>query len=184
MFKSKILIPVVVMTIVMGWGNSQVSSQTMPAVSIPQLGQENFSIMTVGTVQSEQEIAALEQSAYELVNQYRASLNLGTLKFNPQISQQARIHSENMAKHIVEFSHDGFDGRIETLEAQIVYLSAAENVAYTMGYDDPANKAVEEWLKSDDHRQNIEGDYNLTGIGVAKNQQGEYYFTQIFIWEN
>jgi uncharacterized protein YkwD len=184
MFKSKILIPVVVMTIVMGWGNSQVSSQTMPAVSIPQLGQENFSIMTVGTVQSDQEIAALEQSAYELVNQYRASLNLGTLKFNPQISQQARIHSENMAKHIVEFSHDGFDGRIETLEAQIVYLSAAENVAYTMGYDDPANKAVEEWLKSDDHRQNIEGDYNLTGIGVAKNQQGEYYFTQIFIWEN
>jgi uncharacterized protein YkwD len=183
MFNSKILIPVVTMTIAMGWGNSQVSSQTMPAVSICQLGQENFSTMSVATFQT-QEIAALEKSAYELVNQYRASLNLGTLELNSQISQQARIHSENMAKHIVEFSHDGFDGRIEALEDQIVYRSAAENIAYTMGFADPANKAVEEWLKSDDHRQNIEGDYNRTGIGIAKNKQGEYYFTQIFILEN
>jgi uncharacterized protein YkwD len=28
------------------------------------------------------------------------------------------------------------------------------------------------------------GDFNLTGIGVAKNRAGEYYFTQIFIKEN
>jgi uncharacterized protein YkwD len=25
------------------------------------------------------------------------------------------------------------------------------------------------------------GNYDLTGIGVASNSQGEYYFTQIFV---
>jgi uncharacterized protein YkwD len=29
----------------------------------------------------------------------------------------------------------------------------------------------------------MEGNYNLTGIGVAKNAEGEYYFTQLFILE-
>lgn len=63
----------------------------------------------------------------------------------------------------------------------IPYRAAAENVAYNRGYTDPVAKAVEGWLNSSGHRRNIEGNYNLTGIGVAKNSQGAYYFTQIFI---
>jgi uncharacterized protein YkwD len=31
------------------------------------------------------------------------------------------------------------------------------------------------------HRKNIEGPYEVTGIGVARNAQGEVYFTQIFV---
>ena len=53
-----------------------------------------------------------------------------------------------------------------------------------MGYQDPVSTAVDGWIKSDGHRQNMEGNYNLTGIGVAMNPQGEYYFTQIFILKN
>jgi uncharacterized protein YkwD len=29
----------------------------------------------------------------------------------------------------------------------------------------------------------MEGNFNVTGIGVAKNDKGEYYFTQLFILE-
>jgi len=40
---------------------------------------------------------------------------------------------------------------------------------------------VRGWLESRAHRENIDGSYNLTGIGVARNAAGEVFFTQIFV---
>ena len=122
---------------------------------------------------------ALARQVHYSVNEYRKSLNLAPLTLNAEISQQARQHSQNMAQNKVEFSHSGFDRRIETLS--ISYRSAAENVGYNQGYRDPVKQAVEGWIESEGHRQNLTGNYSLTGIGVVKNRQGEYYFTQIFI---
>jgi uncharacterized protein YkwD len=115
------------------------------------------------------------------VNQYRASHGLPPLSLDARISEQARVHSQNMAIGTVPFSHDGFTQRVQTIAKVIPYSGAAENVAYNQGYSDPATQAVQGWLRSTGHRTNIEGQYNLTGIGIAKNSQGEYYFTQIFI---
>jgi uncharacterized protein YkwD len=123
---------------------------------------------------------ALARQVHQQVNEYRKSLNLAPLTLNAEISQQARQHSENMAENKVEFSHNGFDRRIKALKS-ISYRSAAENVAYNQGYGDPVKQAVQGWIESEGHRQNLTGNYNLTGIGVVKNQQEEYYFTQIFI---
>ena len=122
---------------------------------------------------------ALARQVHQQVNEYRKSLNLAPLTLNAEISQQAKQHSQNMAENKVEFSHSGFDRRIKALS--ISYRSAAENVAYNQGYGNPVKQAVEGWIESEGHRQNMRGNYNLTGIGVVKNQQGEYYFTQIFI---
>ena len=85
-----------------------------------------------------------------------------------------------MANGIVEFGHDGFSARVNAIREDIPYQAAAENVAYNMGYSDPAATAVEGWLDSPGHKENIEGDYNLTGIGLCV-KGGHYYFTQIFI---
>lgn len=123
----------------------------------------------------------LEILAHQQVNQYRQSRNLSPLKLDRAISQQARIHSQNMAQGQLPFSHQGFENRIEAISLAIPYRSAAENVAYNQGYRDPVEKAVEGWIKSPGHHKNMIGNYNLTGIGIAKNSQGEYYFTQIFI---
>ena len=123
---------------------------------------------------------ALARQVHEQINEYRKSLNLEPLTLNTQISEQARQHSKNMAQKKVAFSHDGFDRRIKALKG-ISYRSAAENVAYNQGYGDPVKQAVEGWIESEGHRQNLTGNYSLTGIGVVQNQQGEYYFTQIFI---
>lgn len=125
----------------------------------------------------------LARQVHQQVNEYRQSLNLAPLTLNAEISQQARKHSQNMAENKVEFSHSGFDRRIKALKG-INYRSAAENVAYNQGYGDPVEQAVAGWIESESHRQNMTGNYNLTGIGVAKNQRDEYYFTQIFILEN
>jgi uncharacterized protein YkwD len=61
------------------------------------------------------------------------------------------------------------------------YDSAAENVAYNLGYSSPSNEAVSGWLKSPGHLKNLQGKYNLTGVGVATNDKGEVYLTQIFL---
>jgi uncharacterized protein YkwD len=54
-------------------------------------------------------------------------------------------------------------------------------VTANMGYENPAREAVESWKNSQGHRNNMLGDYDLTGIGVARNAQGHYFFTQIFL---
>jgi uncharacterized protein YkwD len=124
-------------------------------------------------------IADLEKATNEQINKYRAAKKLPPLSVDSRISQIARIHSENMASGKVKFSHDGFDGRAKAIT--VPYQSFAENVAYNMGFSDPVRNAVDGWIKSDGHRKNMEGQFNLTGIGIAKNAKGEYYFTQLFV---
>lgn len=124
---------------------------------------------------------ALEQSTHQQINQYRQSRKLPLLTLDPRISEQARVHSQAMASGRVPFSHQGFDQRIQAISRVISYRGVAENVAYNQGYGNPDRQAVQGWLKSEGHRTNIQGQYNLTGIGIAKNVKGEYYFTQIFL---
>ena len=124
---------------------------------------------------------ALEKSVHEQVNKYRVSRNLPPLTLDPRIIEQARIHSQNMASGKIPFSHNGFEERVEAIGKSISYRGASENVAYNLGFQEPDRNAVEGWINSPGHRKNMEGNYNLTGIGIAKNAKGEYYFTQVFI---
>jgi uncharacterized protein YkwD len=125
-------------------------------------------------------IAALEQSVHQKINAYRASRTLPALALNATISNVARSHSQNMVSGSVPFGHQGFDARVQTLSRTFTFRSVGENVAYNQGYSDPAAVAVNGWLRSPEHLNNIVGSFNLTGIGVARNSKGEYFFTQIF----
>jgi uncharacterized protein YkwD len=122
----------------------------------------------------------LELSIHDRVNQYRQAQNLPPLTFDPTISAQARAHSVRMA-NASRLSHDGFKERVDAVAKTIAYRGAAENVAYNMGHTYPDDTAVKGWIKSPGHQINMVGAYDLTGIGVAQNAKGEYYFTQIFI---
>jgi uncharacterized protein YkwD len=144
---------------------------SIPARSLPET--------SMNTNVASSAITDLEKAVNQEINKYRASKKLPPLRVDPQMTQIARIHSENMANGKVRFSHEGFEGRAEAIT--IPYQSVAENVAYNMGYSDPVPKAVEGWIKSEGHRKNMEGQFNLTGIGIAKNAKGEYYFTQLFV---
>ena len=169
---AKILLSTLMFTTYIGWWQSK-------AV----LGQEeSLHQITASTkTKSNQELEEIAHRAYVLVNQYRATLDLAPLEFNSVISEHARIHSENMAQQKVELGHDNFENRVAAIKNEIPYRSAAENVAYNMGYSDPAGRAVLGWIDSDGHRRNMVGNFNLTGIGVVRNKKDEYYFTQIFI---
>ncbi|WP_375470461.1 CAP domain-containing protein [uncultured Nostoc sp.] len=128
---------------------------------------------------SRTDTAALEQSVFSQINNYRASQGLPALTRNSAIENQARIHSQNMANGTVPFGHTGFSERVRAIG--IPYRAAGENVAYNQGYSDPATIAVQGWLKSPGHLANIKGNYDKTGIGVASNSKGAIYFTQIFL---
>ncbi|MBN1448396.1 MAG: CAP domain-containing protein [Bacteroidetes bacterium] len=122
----------------------------------------------------------MEQRVHTLINQHRVDLGLAPLTLRDVITIQARNHSRNMADGTVPFSHDGFTDRVDAISSQIPISGAAENVATISGYSDPARIAVDRWIKSAGHKANLEGDYDLTGIGVAQSATGGYYLTQMF----
>jgi uncharacterized protein YkwD len=122
---------------------------------------------------------SIEEAILIDVNIYRKKHHLTPLTMNAQISKQAHIHSQNMAQHKLPFGHTNFLNRIKVLRKEIKNSGAgAENVAFN--YKD-AHDVVKNWLLSPGHKKNIVGNYNLTGIGVARNAQGKIYFTQMFL---
>ena len=125
----------------------------------------------------------IEKQAFDLVNKHRKSKGLPTLINKDYIVGQARQHSLDMAMGRVGFGHGGAGARLETISKSMQEMNAgSENVFYCTGnYDNLAATALEGWLKSRGHRENIEGDYNLSGMGVAIAPNGDYYFTQIFV---
>jgi len=132
----------------------------------------------VSQTKVEDSYSEMEAQVLKLVNQHRKTIGLNELQFNEAINTEALKHSKNMASGIVPFSHDGFDGRADRLLSRLDGNAIAENVA--SGQTD-AESALECWLESKGHKQNIEGNYNLTGIGIALGKYGDLYFTQIFL---
>jgi uncharacterized protein YkwD len=123
---------------------------------------------------------SLDFAIFQQVNQYRQSQHLSPLVFDPAISVQAKAHSEGMAR-AGRLSHKGFNERVDSISPTIIYKSAAENIASNLGYDRPDAVAVKGWIESPGHHHNLIGRYDRTGIGVAQNTKGEYFFTQIFV---
>ena len=94
----------------------------------------------------------------------------------------ARRHSEDMAAGRVPAGHERFESRKRDITNMIPWSSMAENVGIN---DYPPSEtvraAVSGWLGSRGHRENIEGRYDLTGVGIARDVRGRYYYTQIFV---
>lgn len=115
------------------------------------------------------------------INAYRVKHGLSQLKMNDAISIEAKKHSRDMALNVVPFGHELFKERMRRLFGQFKRpRGIAENVAYTSSGRN-ADELVKLWLNSPGHRRNIEGNYNLTGIGVVQDKNGSVYATQIFL---
>ncbi len=119
----------------------------------------------------------IEIEIMELINAYRISEGLSSLSNNDAIKGQAYSHTDYMVVNN-NVSHDNFYSRKSYLENNEGALKVSENVAY--GYSS-AESVVNAWLNSDGHKQNIEGDYTEFEISAEQNDQGKWYFTNIFI---
>lgn len=113
------------------------------------------------------------------VNNYRKSRGLGALHILSIASVEATKHSQAMASKRVSFGHTGFNQRAIVLANELNGSSATgENVAYGKM---TASEVLQAWLKSAAHRANIEGRFDYTGVGVAKDTKGVLYYTQLFV---
>lgn len=129
---------------------------------------------------SEANYPQIVQEIHRGVNEFRQSQGLQPLTLNAAISEQAREHSVEMSQTPDTISHKNFDERVKELRQQMPYQASAENVAVNVNYENPGVQAVEGWKNSPSHRKNMLGDYNQTGIGIARGKDGGYFFTQIF----
>ena len=125
------------------------------------------------------EYADMETEVLRYVNEYRAGKGLGPLAMNDTINRAAMEHCKYLGNKAHRLNHDGFEERMHGLMSVIKpCYSAAENVA--RGQKD-AKEVVNNWISSPGHRENIEGDFNLSGIAIYKDREGMLYFTQIFL---
>jgi len=162
--------------------NYQQLIENFPEIpEMPEIKNSRQTPISIPRVTIAPDVNELEKSVFTKINQYRKSQNLQPLKWDNTIAQQAAIHAQKMASGKTTFSHDGFQQRVEVISQKIPYKSAAENLANNFGYSNPGEQAVVGWINSPGHHKNMVGDYNLTGIGIAKNSEGTYYFNQLFI---
>ena len=144
-------------------------------------------LAALGSAQPDQDkkpvfkLSADEQKLLELTNAERKKEDLSSLKASPILFQLARSHSQNMAKQ-EKLDHDldcksPFD-RLK--DANYDFRHAAENIAQSVGEPTIAD-ILKLWTDSEPHRANILKDgFTEIGLGIAKNDKGEVYCTQIF----
>lgn len=128
---------------------------------------------------------SLEKKVFALINEKRAEQNLPPLAWSDEVAKIARSHSQNMANYKF-FSHIGLDGTMVSDRADHFGVSKwraiGENIAFNRGYENPCEFAVERWMLSATHKQNLlDNRWKESGIGVAVTNDGSYYFTQVFL---
>jgi uncharacterized protein YkwD len=128
---------------------------------------------------------SLEQRVLQLINKQRAAKGLGALVTDPILLRAARMHSQNMATRNF-FNHVSPDGKTATQRIRECGLrgwrALGENISYNQGYDDPAAFAVEKWLESPMHRENMLNPmWTSTAVGIATAADGRIFFTELFL---
>lgn len=127
------------------------------------------------------DIRALETEVIRLVNAERTKAGVPALTENSEVSRIARIKSEDFIKNNY-FSHNSpvYGSPFDMLRSfGVKYTAAAENIAIGQK---TAAEVMNSWMNSSGHRSNIlNSTYNQIGVGVARNDRGILYWTQIFI---
>ena len=119
----------------------------------------------------------IEIEILELINNHRLSIGLNPLLDMDVIKSQAYSHTEHMVMEN-EVSHDNFYARSNYLKVNAGAKTVSENVAY--GYT-RAESVVNAWLRSESHKLNIEGDFTNFDVSAEQNEEGNWFYTNIFI---
>ena len=120
---------------------------------------------------------ATEIETMALINAHRVSIGLNELKEINYISYKSEEHDNYMITNNV-VNHDDFVSRSENIMKVLGAKSVGENIAYN--YNSP-QAALDAWLKSPDHKANIEGNFTHFGLAIRISAEGKKYYTNIFV---
>ncbi|MFZ5815201.1 MAG: CAP domain-containing protein [Bacillota bacterium] len=125
-------------------------------------------------------LTAAEQQMLNLVNQERAKNGLAPLKADLQLTQLARLKSQDMIKHNY-FSHQSptYGSPFDMMKRYgVSYRTAGENLAGNSS----VTGAHTGLMNSPGHRANIlSTKYTHVGIGIAQGGSYGMMFTQMFV---
>jgi uncharacterized protein YkwD len=128
-------------------------------------------------------IAQMEAQIHQRINEIRQENGLDRLENNERLVQVARDYSQKMARQEF-FSHTGPEGSTpaeRVRSAGINYRVVGENLFKSTNAPEPVSLAVEGWMNSPGHRENILRDaFTETGIGIWRDGN-TYYVTQLFM---
>jgi uncharacterized protein YkwD len=131
-----------------------------------------------------QDMRALEREVENAVNEVRKSRGRPPLAVSEPLRDAARAHSADMARrgYVDHVSPEG-QGPAERVRARdLAYRKVSENIAMNRGEDDPVRSAVEGWVMSPGHLKNLlDTEVRETGVGIAVDEDGALYFTQLFL---
>jgi uncharacterized protein YkwD len=138
---------------------------------------------------SPEKIAGLsdqESAILNLVNAARTHAGLKPLRFSARLAVIARAHSYDMALrgYLNRVSPDGIGPAERARGAGISYDAVGETIFMASYRDDErlAERAVEGWLKSAEHRATmLSNQFTDAGVGIARSGAGDVYVTQDFI---
>ena len=133
---------------------------------------------TTPDTENNSNISEYEREVADLVNEIRAENGLSLLTLNAELSNVARIKSQDM-KDNNYFSHTSptYGSPFDMMKSfGINYNTAGENIA--RGQHTP-QAVVDAWMNSEGHRANILNS-SFTEIGVGYVADGNYW-TQMFI---
>ncbi len=117
-----------------------------------------------------------ELETMALINAYRVSIGLNELKEINHISYKSEEHDHYMiANNVV--NHNDFVSRSENIMKVLGAKSVSENIAYN--YNSP-KAALDAWLRSPTHKENIEGNFTHFGLSIRVSADGKKYYTNIF----
>jgi uncharacterized protein YkwD len=124
------------------------------------------------------EYSPVELETMTLINNYRVSIGLNALEKINHVSYKSEEHDNYMiANNVV--NHDDFMARSENIIKTLGAKKVSENIAYNYN---SAKGALDAWLKSEEHKKTIEGDFTHFGISVRENPiNGRKYYTNIFV---
>ncbi len=118
------------------------------------------------------------------VNRIRVEHGMPPQFASSNLSHIARLHSEDMARRdfFAHVSPEGYDLSHRVMGIHLEYVRLAENIGRNHGQEDPVEVAIRGWMKSAAHRKNIlDRDLIECGVGIAMDERGMFYFTQIFL---
>jgi uncharacterized protein YkwD len=124
-----------------------------------------------------------ERRLLQRINKIRAERGLPALSNDERLSEAARDFACRLARDDF-FGHVSPSGQTFTDRVRAAgrdYRSAAENVAMNVNAKNPVERAVQGWMKSPGHRENIVSrEFTVSGIGICA-RGNAFYFTHIFV---
>ena len=148
---------------------------------VPALGAQ---VVLFAASPADEPLRRLTRKVFDLANRQRRLNGVRPLEWSDALAQQARLQSVNMMEHGF-FSHtDPVRGKLATrlTAAGVRWDRCGENIFREKGMEDPADAAVEGWMKSPPHREGLlDPLFTQAGVGIAISRDTEYFITETFI---